>query len=215
VPSRPRVFARNVGQIWRIRHPLLRIVLGAAEQALALASNGAWPRRLAKHATPDTEHGKPANRTHHRVLVSKIQPPLISSWKLAIMSLMRPSIANRIPRCASQITAMVFATALAFATPVRADGFRCGVHLVDPGMQVFEVLDACGDPEQVTRSSIQRPEVVWLHGRAYTTGAFVDVSVETWVYNFGSTRLMQQLRFENSVLVEVIALDYGYQREAH
>ena len=57
--------------------------------------------------------------------------------------------------------------------------------------------------------------MVWLHGRAYSTGAFVDVSVETWVYNFGSTRLMQQLRFENSVLVEVIALDYGYQRDTH
>ena len=129
------------------------------------------------------------------------------------MPLLSPLFANRIPRRASTIAVVVFATA--FATAVQADGFRCGVHLVDPGMQVFEVLDACGDPEQVTRSSIQRPEVVWLHGRAYSTGAFIDVLVETWVYNFGSTRLMQQLRFENSVLVEVTALDYGYQREAH
>ena len=122
------------------------------------------------------------------------------------------SFTNRIKRRASHLGAMLFAAALAFASPVSADGFRCGVHLVDPGMQIFEVLDACGEPEQVTRSSTQRPEVIWIHGRAYSSGAFIDVSVEIWVYNFGSSRLMQQLRFENSVLVEVNALDYGYER---
>ena len=37
----------------------------------------------------------------------------------------------------------------------------------------------------------------------------MDVAVETWIYNFGSARLMQQLRFENGVLVDVESLDRG------
>jgi hypothetical protein len=127
-----------------------------------------------------------------------------------------PSFANRIEALCARISATLLATAaLTFAAPALADGFRCGVHLVDPGMQIFEVRDACGEPEQVTRSAIQRPEVIWLHGRPFTSGAYIDVAVETWVYNFGSSRLMQQLRFENSVLVEVNALDYGYEPETH
>jgi len=114
-----------------------------------------------------------------------------------------------------RIAAIFLATVLTFAiAPVRADGFRCGVHLVDPGMQMFEVLDACGDPVQVTHSSVQRPSVIWLHGRSYLGDGFVEVPVETWVYNFGRLRLMQQLTFERGVLVEVIALDYGYERES-
>jgi hypothetical protein len=91
-----------------------------------------------------------------------------------------------------------------------AEGFRCGVHIVDEGKQMFEVEDACGAPVQVTRSNIQRPAVIWIHGRPYNDGTYVDVAVETWVYNFGSARLMQQLRFENGVLVDVESLDRGY-----
>lgn len=96
------------------------------------------------------------------------------------------------------------------AAQADAEGFRCGVHIVDEGKQMFEVEDACGVPIQVTRSNIQRPAVIWIHGRPYHDGTYVDIAVETWVYNFGSARLMQQLRFENGVLVEVESLDHGY-----
>jgi hypothetical protein len=96
------------------------------------------------------------------------------------------------------------------AAQASAEGFRCGVHIVDEGKQMFEVEDACGAPIQVTRSNIQRPAVIWIHGRPYNDGTWVDVAVETWVYNFGSARLMQQLRFENGVLVDVESLDRGY-----
>lgn len=94
-------------------------------------------------------------------------------------------------------------------TPAGAEGFRCGVHIVDEGKQMFEVEDACGAPIQVTRSNIQRPAVIWIHGRPYNDGTYVDIAVETWIYNFGSARLMQQLRFENGVLVDVESLDRG------
>ncbi len=108
------------------------------------------------------------------------------------------------------VAATALAIALTFAgVPACADGLRCGVRVVDPGLQMFEVLQACGDPTQVTRSSIQRPLVVWLHGRPYSDGTIIDVAVETWIYNFGSARLMRQLRFEDGVLVDVVSLGHG------
>jgi Protein of unknown function (DUF2845) len=103
-----------------------------------------------------------------------------------------------------------FALAATFGfVPAWGDGLRCGVRVVDAGLQMFEVLQACGEPTQVTRSAIQRPLVVWVHGRPYSDGTIIDVAVETWVYNFGSARLMRQLRFEDGVLVEVISLGRG------
>jgi hypothetical protein len=125
------------------------------------------------------------------------------------MTTLHFSPAERSRRIANILLVVMLTLAMA---PARADGFRCGVHLVDPGMQMFEVADACGEPVQVTHTSVQRPSVIWLHGRSYLGDGFIEVPVETWVYNFGSTRLMQQLTFESGVLVEVIALDYGYER---
>ncbi len=125
------------------------------------------------------------------------------------MTTLHVSQTARSRRVANILLVVMLTLAMA---PAHADGFRCGVHLVDPGMQMFEVFDACGEPVQVTHSSVQRPSVIWLHGRSYLGDGFIEVPVETWVYNFGSTRLMQQLTFESGVLVEVIALDYGYER---
>jgi len=113
-------------------------------------------------------------------------------------------------RCA---IAVGFVVAIVSA-PAGADDFRCGVHIIDSGKQMVEVEDACGAPAQVTRSSIQRPSVVWIQGRPYSDGSYVDVAVETWVYNFGSARLMQQLRFEDGVLVDVNSLDYGHDDDS-
>ncbi len=132
--------------------------------------------------------------------------------KLAVMYVLYRGFAIRIKDRCPEIGALLFVAALTFAMPASADGFRCGVHIIDRGMQMFEVLDACGEPEQVTHSAFQRPEVVWIRGRPYSSGALIDIAVEVWVYNFGSSRLMQKLRFENGELVEVNSLDYGYQR---
>jgi hypothetical protein len=38
----------------------------------------------------------------------------------------------------------------------------------------------------------------------------VDIIVEEWVYNFGSSRLQQYLRFENGRLMEIRNLERGY-----
>ncbi|MFO0334070.1 MAG: DUF2845 domain-containing protein, partial [Pseudomonadota bacterium] len=97
------------------------------------------------------------------------------------------------------------------SSPAAASGFSCGTRVVNEGMELFEVRAACGEPAQVTRTSILRRPVIWRHGRPWYVGEdVVPVPVETWIYNFGPTRLMRKLRFEDGVLKDVETLGYGH-----
>lgn len=103
------------------------------------------------------------------------------------------------------------ALALAGSGVARADGFSCGQRVVTDGMSAAEVRAACGEPAQVTSKPILRRPVVWRNGRPYVIGeSQVEVIVETWLYNFGPSRLMRKLRFEDGVLQDVETLGYGY-----
>ena len=94
-----------------------------------------------------------------------------------------------------------------------ADGFYCGNRVITSGMPQIAVQAACGEPAQVTRSSILRRPVFWRHGRPwYASDDLVPVPVETWVYNFGTQRLMQELRFVDGVLEEIATLGYGFNQ---
>ena len=46
--------------------------------------------------------------------------------------------------------------------------------------------------------------------RTIDTEEYDEVKVETWIYNFGSMRFKQYLRFENDVLVEIKTLGRGH-----
>lgn len=37
-----------------------------------------------------------------------------------------------------------------------------------------------------------------------------EIPVEVWTYNFGPSRLMQRIRFENGVVVRIESLGYGF-----
>ena len=41
-------------------------------------------------------------------------------------------------------------------------------------------------------------------------GDQIEVKVETWIYNFGPQKLMQRVRLEAGIVVEVKTLGYGY-----
>lgn len=106
---------------------------------------------------------------------------------------------------------LAFAALLAFAPPARADGFSCGNRVVTDGMTSAEVRRVCGEPAEITSKPILRRPVVWRFGRPYYVGTGeVEVTVETWLYNFGPTRLLRKLRFEDGVLRDVETLGYGW-----
>lgn len=101
--------------------------------------------------------------------------------------------------------------ALLACTPARADSMRCGTRLVHDGDTRAEVIARCGEPTDVERRSIWRRPTYWHHGRAITLGTdFVEIPVELWLYNLGSSQLMRRLRFEDGRLVEIETLGYGF-----
>ena len=108
----------------------------------------------------------------------------------------------------------LLASALACAAPALAgDSFSCGSKVITGGMQDTEVRAACGEPVEIRRDSILRRPTIWRQGRPYVLSEErVQVPVERWLYNFGPSKLMLRLRFDDGVLAEVTTLGYGYSR---
>jgi hypothetical protein len=78
---------------------------------------------------------------------------------------------------------------------------RCGTKLVSDGAAKVEVLAKCGDPFSMT----ERRETRLLAGQQ----RWIEVVVETWIYNFGPQQFMQVVTFENGRLVDVTSGNYG------
>ncbi len=85
-------------------------------------------------------------------------------------------------------------------------------------MSESEVIALCGEPAERRDLGLRRVPYVdrsgggGLLGRPSFDGYFIeDVRVTQLVYNLGPRKLMQRLRFENSVLVEIEAIGYGYR----
>lgn len=101
---------------------------------------------------------------------------------------------------------MAFVMGLA-APAVLADSMRCGTKLLTDGDPADKVRAYCGAPAAIERREILRPS-------EYRRGVFYpgnyEVSVELWTYNFGPSKLMYRLRFEDGLLVDVDTLGHGY-----
>jgi Protein of unknown function (DUF2845) len=106
-------------------------------------------------------------------------------------------------------TLIGFAAAAVFAGFAQADGLRCGSKLVSSGDTRASVRHKCGDPADVTHSTvIKRPTFVF-RGRLYH-GDEAAVEVENWTYNFGPNKFMRRVRFVDGIVEDVETLDYGY-----
>ncbi|MGZ8135809.1 MAG: DUF2845 domain-containing protein [Methylococcaceae bacterium] len=100
-----------------------------------------------------------------------------------------------------------------------AYALRCGRALVQVGDRKHEVSEKCGEPVSIeqhieiraVQSSLSGanrfPKNSVFLGQKYYTE--IEVSVEEWTYDFGSTRFQQLLRFENGVLTDITDLGRG------
>jgi hypothetical protein len=86
--------------------------------------------------------------------------------------------------------------------------FRCGARIVDIGDNLEEVLKKCGPPTIQKQGAGMRGEYVPNTG-AYVYNPNDQVVIDEWIYNRGSRRLQQYLRFENGILKEIRSLNYG------
>jgi hypothetical protein len=106
--------------------------------------------------------------------------------------------------------AAILVLGLLAASPAFA--FRCGSKIVAEGDSRAEVAARCGEPVEIdTLRSVYRRPMIWANGRPYYIGEdFMEVPVESWVYNFGPNKLMRRVRFEGGIVTKIETLGYGY-----
>jgi len=97
------------------------------------------------------------------------------------------------------------------AVPEPAWAFRCGNKLVVEGDSADHVVGRCGEPAEKSSYIALRPPIIWYGSRPVRVpGDQIEVKVETWIYNFGPQKLMQRVRLEAGIVVDVQALGYGH-----
>jgi Protein of unknown function (DUF2845) len=94
-----------------------------------------------------------------------------------------------------------------------AESIRCGSQLIEKGSTSADLLEYCGKPAQVTSNGT----VNGLVGNTHTPGGITsqatgDFQVETWTYDFGPNQLMERVRIENGIVVEIQSLGYGHNQ---
>ena len=110
--------------------------------------------------------------------------------------------------------AAIFILAYMAATPALANTMRCGTHVIGDGATRSEVAAKCGEPDEVvTMRSVFRRPVLWTNGRPYFIGEnYIEIPVESWIYNLGPNNLMRKVIFEGGNVVEIETLGYGYNK---
>ena len=117
---------------------------------------------------------------------------------------------------AAVVFGMLAATSLGLASPAHA--FWCRGRLVLEGDRMPEVRANCGEPaseiSRMEESTIysggarRARDGSWYGGSSRTVTTQVDI----WVYDFGPTRFMEELRFEDGVLRRLTRLGRGTRR---
>ena len=108
-----------------------------------------------------------------------------------------------------------------FPLAAAAGSLRCGEALIGEGATQAEVAARCGQPSQINRQTLYSEGAAALPGGpppvngppvlpGVVARSASEAAVETWIYNFGPSRLMQSIRFENGVVVKIESLGYGF-----
>ena len=115
---------------------------------------------------------------------------------------------------ASITAAWLLLACAAVTTPAAADDtLRCGSRLVSVGDGKDKVRALCGDPANVSFVGTMGRRAYPNYGPydySYFGPAWVELPVEIWTYNFGSSKLLRKLRFVGDELVEIRTEGYGY-----
>ncbi len=119
------------------------------------------------------------------------------------------------PRAASALVflaASFVATVFVSAPATPASALSCGNRLVVVGDSAAEVRGVCGEPmSMMTRTETRTQFVAGTVPGGGSAGQVISVTVQidTWVYDFGRRRFMEELIFENGVLIRMRSLGYG------
>ena len=101
-------------------------------------------------------------------------------------------------------------------TPVWAeDSMRCGSKLVSVSDGKDKVRALCGEPTSVSFQGIVRRAARNDYGYGFSRYQYygpsvVEMPVEIWTYNLGTSKLLRKLRFVGDELDEIRSDGYGY-----
>jgi hypothetical protein len=102
------------------------------------------------------------------------------------------------------------------ASPAYAeDSMRCGSRLVSVKDGKDKVRTLCGEPTSVDFQGVIRRAPRYEYGYGFSRYEYygpgvVEMPVEIWTYNFGSSKLLRKLRFVGDELDEIRTEGYGY-----
>ena len=123
----------------------------------------------------------------------------------------------RIRNCWTVIGLVVVAAILVGRpATVRADeSLRCGSKLISVNDGKDKVRTLCGEPTSVSFEGVIRraPRYQYGYGLSryeYSGPGVVEMPVELWTYNFGTSKLLRKLRFVGDALEEIRTDGYGY-----
>jgi hypothetical protein len=92
-----------------------------------------------------------------------------------------------------------------------AESIRCGSQLIERGSTSADLLEFCGKPTEVTKNGTVNGLIGNTHtASGITSQATGDFEVETWTYDFGPNQLMERVRIENGIVVQIDSLGYGH-----
>ncbi len=86
-----------------------------------------------------------------------------------------------------------------------ATDFRCGTNIVTLGDTAYDVLMKCEKPGWTDKGEVEVIKEI-THGEWRK----VHINRETWLYNWGPNKFMNELIFVNDKLDEIKVLGYGY-----
>lgn len=113
------------------------------------------------------------------------------------------------------VLAAVIVGALGAASARAEDSMRCGSKLISVSDGKDKVRTLCGEPSSITFQGVIRRAPRYEYGYGsnrydYYGPGVIDMPVEVWTYNFGTSKLLRKLRFVGDELDEIRTDGYGY-----
>jgi hypothetical protein len=100
------------------------------------------------------------------------------------------------------------AVAICFSAGTSALALSCGTRFIVEGQSDYEVLKLCGPPSWTNNRFAFVPANPGVpYGYGPQQGYLAPV--EDWIYDLGSTKLMERLTFSNGRVIRIETLGYG------
>jgi hypothetical protein len=85
----------------------------------------------------------------------------------------------------------------------------CHGRLIVIGASPWEVTERCGEPAEIENVMKYIPQQAYDHLLQRSVQILVPVQQSIWTYNFGPTRFIYFLTFQEGKLIDIKTGDYG------